>query len=200
MKRLFSSSVATVFAVTALACGGGDGTPEPAADAGAADAPAVNPCAVNPCAGMTMPEWYAINHDEKSVTLDIAAGSNDKNNHWNFNGYFAGNATIVVPEGYTVTLNFRNDDPLSAHSIGVDAALADFPTVYDDPQPAIAGAISPNPTSMTEATGSGQSATMNFTTDAAGEYTLVCYIPGHAATGMWIYFTVSSDGSAGVKA
>ena len=59
-------------------------------------------------------------------TLDISAGSTDANNHWNFNGYFGGNATITVPEGYTVTINFTNNDPLTTHSIGVDAMTADF--------------------------------------------------------------------------
>ena len=45
----------------------------------------------------------------------------------------------------------------------------------------------------------GETETVTFTADAAGTYTLVCYIPGHGTTGMWIYFVVSADGSAGVQ-
>jgi sulfocyanin len=203
MKRFLFSGVTTVFALTALACGGGGDE----ASSQMADAEAANPCAANPCAtdesmamAMSMPAWFKMDEAAKTVTMDITAGSTDANNHWNFNGYANGNATIVVPQGYTVTINFTNEDPLSAHSIGVDAATSGFPTVFDSPKPVFAGAISPNPTSMTEATASGQSATLTFTADKAGNYSLVCYIPGHAATGMWIHFTVSSDGSAGVQA
>jgi uncharacterized cupredoxin-like copper-binding protein len=50
---------------------------------------------------------------------------------------------------------------------------------------------------MQEATQPGASESISFTADAAGAYTLVCYIPAHAATGMWINFTVSADGAAG---
>lgn len=186
---------AAMFAMTALACGGGDNAATETADAGAA-----NPCAANPCAGMVMPDWFKIDQAARTATIDISAGSTDANNYWNFNGYSHGAANIVVPEGYTVTLNFKNDDPLSAHSIGVDAMLSDFPTLFESPKPVFAGAISPNPTEMATATASGKSVTLTFVVDKAGEYSLVCYIPGHATTGMWILFTVSSDGSAGVKA
>jgi hypothetical protein len=27
----------------------------------------------------------------------------------------------------------------------------------------------------------------------------VCYIPGHTAVGMWLYFNVSSDGAFGIQ-
>jgi sulfocyanin len=204
MKRHVSSTFAAVCAMTALACGGGDNAATQTADAGGANPCAANPCAANPCttnpcAGMDMPDWLTIDKAGRTATIDISAGSTDANNYWNFNGHYAGSATIVVPEGYTVTLNFKNDDPLTTHSIGVDATLDEFPTLFDDPSPVFAGAISPNPTAMTDGTASGQSVTLTFVADAAGEYSLVCYIPGHAQTGMWIYFTVSSDGSAGVK-
>jgi uncharacterized cupredoxin-like copper-binding protein len=33
----------------------------------------------------------------------------------------------------------------------------------------------------------------------AGNYAMVCYVPGHAALGMWLYFDVSADGEAGVR-
>lgn len=203
MKRHIPSTFAALFAMTALACGGGDNAATQTADSGAANPCAANPCAANPCAanpcaGMDMPDWFTIDEAAKTVMIDVSAGSTDANNHWNFNGYFEGNATIVVPEGYAVTINFTNSDPLTTHSIGVDAIRSEFPTVFDDPSPVFAGAISPNPTSMTDGTAPGQSATLTFTAGAAGEYSLLCYIPGHATTGMWINFTVSSDGSAGV--
>ena len=45
----------------------------------------------------------------------------------------------------------------------------------------------------------GESESFEFVADAAGEYHLVCYVAGHSAVGMWMFFNVSSDGSAGVQ-
>ena len=148
-------------------------------------------------ADLAMPDWLEINATNRTVTIEIIAGKDDSNNRWNFNGYSRGNGAIVVPLGYTVTINFRNDDPNIAHSIGVDTRTGDFPATFQDPEPVFAGAISAAATSMQEATQPGESESFSFTADAAGEYSLICYIPAHAATGMWIRFTVSSDGEVG---
>jgi uncharacterized cupredoxin-like copper-binding protein len=52
---------------------------------------------------------------------------------------------------------------------------------------------------MMDATMPGQEDSITFVADTAGEYGMVCYIPGHAATGMYIYFNVSAEGEAGVQ-
>ncbi|MEZ4703469.1 MAG: sulfocyanin-like copper-binding protein, partial [Rhodothermales bacterium] len=102
------------------------------------------------------------------------------------------------PEGYTVTLTFKNNDPVMAHSIGVAMPMAAYPPMFDNPQPVFAGAISSNPTDMTGATLPGKSEVLTFQADKAGDYVLVCYIPAHATTGMWVHFKVSADGKAGL--
>jgi uncharacterized cupredoxin-like copper-binding protein len=51
---------------------------------------------------------------------------------------------------------------------------------------------------MTDGTMPGESETVTFMASEAGEYTMVCYIPGHAVSGMWLRFVVSADGEAGV--
>jgi hypothetical protein len=56
-----------------------------------------------------------------------------------------------------------------------------------------AGAISSNPTSPTEATAAGQTETITFTADRAGEYSLLCYVPGHGVAGMWVRFNVGGQ-------
>ncbi len=85
-----------------------------------------------------------------------------------------------------------------AHSLGIIAATSNFSATLE-PNPVFEGAITHNPTSMTEATMPGQEETVTFTASTAGNYSMVCFIPGHAATGMWVHFNVSSDGSAGVQ-
>lgn len=150
-------------------------------------------------AGLSTPDWFQVDHDAQTVTMDITAGSTSANNHWNFNGYHGGAGEIVVPEGYEVTINLSNEDPAMAHSIGVDSRTSGFPANFTDPQPVFEGGISENPTSLTEATMPGESETVTFTAEEAGEYSLVCYVPGHAVVGMYVLFNVSADGEAGVR-
>ena len=43
----------------------------------------------------------------------------------------------------------------------------------------------------------GESETITFVASEAGSYSLICYIPEHALTGIYVPFTVSADGEAG---
>jgi len=189
MKRYALGFLALTFA----ACGGG----EPAADE-PMDAPATEaPAAEAPAAAgeMTMPDWYQM--DGNNVTLDITAGLTDTGNYWNYNGYQNGNLTIAVPVGANVTINFQNNDPNMPHSIGVSQGFETAPATVAA-EPVFEGAISSNPTSMTDATlPNGGTETLTFTASEAGEYVLVCYIPAHAVSGMWVKFIVSAEGDAG---
>ncbi|UCC24662.1 MAG: hypothetical protein JSU98_13130 [Gemmatimonadales bacterium] len=192
MKR-FAFSTALFFGL--VACGGGEPAAEAAAEGAAEAAPAAEAAAPAQAGEMTMPAWYQM--DGTNVTLDIIAGQTNKGNYWNFNGAQFGETTIVVPVGAEVTINFSNNDPNMAHSVGISAGFDTAPAMVDV-TPIFEGAISSNPTSMTDATLPGQSETITFTASEAGEYTMVCYIPGHAVSGMWIRFNVSADGEAGV--
>jgi FtsP/CotA-like multicopper oxidase with cupredoxin domain len=185
--RIKALSAALIFGLAA--CGGGD-APAPADSAPAADAPAA--------AAPSASDWFIVDEDAQTVTINLVAGLTSDNNYWNYNGLYGGRGGITVPEGFTVTVNFENRDPAMAHSVGVGERTASYPTNFQNPQPVFAGAMSSNPTSMTAATMPGQSETFSFTADAAGEYALICYIAGHAATGMWLPFIVSADGSYGV--
>lgn len=186
--RIKALSAALIFGLAA--CGGGDDAPAPADTAPSADAPAA--------AAPAATDWFVVDEDAQTVTINLIAGETSDNNYWNYNGFYGGRGAITVPEGFTVTVNFENRDPAMAHSVGVGESLASYPTNFQNPQPVFAGAMSSNPTSMTAATMPGQSETFVFTADAAGEYALICYIAGHAATGMWMPFIVSADGSYGV--
>ena len=191
MTRFAGLSTALVFALGAIACGGKEET----AEAPAADTAAAAPAA--PAAAAT--DWLRVDDAAKTVALDIVAGKDATNNSWNFNGGANGSATITVPTGYTVTISFSNNDPNMAHSLGVVAKPAGAWSATPTPTPAFAGAISANPTSMTDAaTKAKPPETLSFTADKAGEYAMACFVPGHAAAGMWINFTVTDGGTAGV--
>jgi len=178
MKRFAALSLVVALA----ACGGGEPAETPASQPEAAPAAAAP---AGPAMGeMAMADWFHVDDANKTVHMTITAGLTDAKNHWNFNGGHDGNMAITVPEGYTV-------------SVGVSAIPASWGIV--EPVAVFEGAISSNPTSMTEAAMPGQTETITFTATAAGEYAMVCYIPGHAAAGMWIHFNVSSDGSKGIQ-
>lgn len=189
-----------VAALAFAACGGGDAPEAPPADA-APEAPAPAPAPAGPEAPtgpLSMPDWYTVDHDARTVDLTMTAGSSPDNNYWNFNGYIRGQLAITVPEGYTVNITLINEDPNMAHSLGISSELANF-TVPPTPEPVFAGAITENPQSMIDGTMPGETETITFVADAAGNYSMVCYIAGHSAVGMWLFFDVSADGEAGVR-
>jgi sulfocyanin len=194
MKRF--STLSLVVALTA--CGGGEPPANTEATSQPAAAPAAQPSAMA-TGEMTMPDWFHVDEANKAVHMTITAGATDAINHWNFNGGHNGNMTITVPEGYAVTIEFKNADPNGmAHSLGISAGAASFGAMLE-PNPVFPGAVTRNPTSMTDGTMPGQEETISFTAATAGQYAMVCFIPGHAATGMWVHFNVSSDGTSGVQ-
>ena len=175
-----------------IACGGGNGADEGTTEADTTMAETDE--ATETTGGLSTPSWMVVNGN--AVTLDIQAGSEATNNHWNFNGLYAGNGSITVPQGATVTINFTNVDPAQPHSLGIGEPMEAYPAMFDNPQPAFAGAMTPDPATGTAPQGS---ATITFTADRAGDFAMICYVPGHAVAGMVIPFIVSAGGSAGVS-
>lgn len=189
--RIKALSAALVFGIAA--CGGD----EPADQAApATDAP---PAAEQAPATQQAADWFQVDEDAQTVTIDLVAGSTNANNYWNYNGLYGGAGEITVPEGFTVTINFSNQDPGMGHSVGIGEAQATYPASYSSPTPVFEGGMSSNPTSMTESTMPGESETITFVAESAGEYALICYVTGHAANGMVLPFIVSDDGSHGVQ-
>ena len=198
--RISASLTTLMLSLGLLACGG-------AADEGATeDTTAMDTTAMmeepagemaGPAGSLSTPAWMTMDETAQTVSMDIVAGETEANNRWNFNGLYAGEGAIVVPQGYSVTINFTNADPNQPHSFGIDEAMDSYPATFDNPEPVFAGAISPD--AATTGTAPNGTATISFTTDTAGEYAMICYIAGHAVAGMVVPFEVSADGSAGVR-
>lgn len=148
---------------------------------------------------VTVPSWMQVDKAAETVTIDLEAGATSANNHWNFNGHYGGGARVVVPEGYDVTVQFRNLDDLSPHSFTIKRQIGNYPPTFQDVSTVFEGAVTPGAESMSMATQPGQSETVRFTASEAGDFALVCILPGHATAGMWIRFRVSDNGSVGVQ-
>lgn len=167
----------------------------------AAEAPADRPAQPDAApAALTTPDWFQVDHDANTVEIHLVAGATNENNYWNYQGFYGGRGGITVPEGYTVTITLENRDPNMGHSVGVGERRASWPGSFPEPiTPVFEGALTENPTSMTESTMPGESETITFVADQSGDFALVCYVVGHASAGMWMPFTVSTDGEAGVS-
>ncbi len=169
-------------------------------DPDAADQPADGPdAAPAEPAALETPDWIQVDDDAETVRIDLIAGETGSNNYWNFNGFHGGQGEIVVPEGYEVTIYFENRDPNMAHSVGVGELEAQYPSTFSEVTPIFEGAVSSNPTSSSESTLPGESEEFTFVASEAGEFALICYVPAHAVTGMWMPFTVSAEGEYGVR-
>lgn len=188
-----------LMALVIATVGCGSDAPPPQEDAPASatgSQPASAPSRARPGGPLESTAWFAVDHDARTVHMTVTAGATSAGNYWNFNGYMNGELLIAVPEGYQITIDFVNQDPTMPHSLGVSAELNNFMTPIA-PNPVFAGAITSNPTSMTGSTLPGATETITFTASEAGNYSLVCYIAGHTSVGMWIFFDVTTDGSAG---
>jgi sulfocyanin len=145
--------------------------------------------------GRLVPSWMKTDAAAKLVTLDVVAGFNANNGALNFNGYFTGDMTVVVPVGWTVEIDFRNQDAMLPHSLLVTRPYAKdhFPDLAGVNEVAIPRAYTNNPE---EGIPSPKSDTMRFVAKTAGEYYFFCGAPGHGQAGMWTRFKIDAGADA----
>ena len=95
-----------------------------------------------------------------------------------------GAATLTVPAGSTVVMNFVNMDgtPHSAEVIGDTEAMPNMGGT-----PAIPAAYT---TSLTQGLPQGGKDVVRFTAPPSGNFRIFCGVPGHGLSGMWVRFKV----------
>ncbi|MFQ5774388.1 MAG: sulfocyanin-like copper-binding protein [Kiloniellaceae bacterium] len=139
----------------------------------------------------SVPGWVKWNAAKKTAELWIKAAYNGNNGSWNFNGYYEGGATVVVPVGARVLIHFENPDGNYPHSIVVTRPYGkdEMPERAGRDEVAIPRAYTRNPTGGCQACKED----MRFKAKKAGRYYLLCGVVGHAQAGMWIGFEVSEE-------
>lgn len=121
----------------------------------------------------------------KTVHVQLTAALGSSNGGMNFNGGARGSQTITVPEGWHVVMDFVNKDAIPHSAIVLPDDLH-FPA---QPQnPAIPRAYTNDVTAGLPTDGTD---TMDFKASKAGTYLIVCGVPGHAPSGMYIKFVIS---------
>ena len=136
-------------------------------------------------------KWLKYNAATKTATFALVAGAQGgTGGPFNFNGYTNGSAALVVPPGTKVVVNFENQDG-TPHSAEVIAGDGPLPTIGGDA--AIPAAYTRE---VTQGLAQGQKDVMRFTAPASGSYRVICGVPGHALSGMWIWLKIDSAAKA----
>jgi sulfocyanin len=141
--------------------------------------------------GNVDPSWLRADAASKTVEVKLVAGLTDGNGGMNFNGFSRGGLTLTVPQGWSVVLHFKNQDPNLPHSVEI--------VPETDPVP-----VGPVPPAFERATtgrldqglGSGQGGDIRFVATKSGSFLIFCAVPGHGAAGMWVRLTVSATATA----
>jgi sulfocyanin SoxE-like protein len=123
-------------------------------------------------------EGLSYDASTNTVTFDLVAGP------FAFNGYRSGEATLLVPSKANIVMNFVNKDG-TAHSaivISGEGAIPNSPT-----DPAIPRAYT---TKVLEGLPQEARDVMRFPVPDQGSYRIVCGVPGHGLSGMWIWLKV----------
>ena len=133
------------------------------------------------------PTWLSFDAAAKTVRFQLIAGLTGLNGALNYNGFRDGGLTLVVPIGWKTEIAFRNHDGMLPHSAEVIAPQTPLPT--QPVGPAIPRAFT---LKLAEGLPSEATDTMLFAAQPAGEYLIICGVPGHGAAGMWIRLRISA--------
>ena len=141
------------------------------------------------------PSWMKADAAAKHVSFDVIAGFNANNGALNFNGYYTGSMTVVVPVGWSVDIHFKNNDAMLPHSLLVTKPYPKngFPEHAGVEAVAIPKAYTNNPDQGIPSPGTDS---LSFVASAAGDYDFLCGAPGHAQAGMWTRFIVDAAATA----
>lgn len=140
---------------------------------------------VVPGTAQTAPsQWLSYDASSRTVTFALDAGAPGKAGPFNFDGYTSGGATLVVPPGSTVVMNFANLDG-TPHSAEIIPDADPMPNMGGDP--AIPAAYTKD---VIQGLPQGGKDVMRFTAPPTGSFRIFCGVPGHAQSGMWIRFQV----------
>jgi plastocyanin len=159
--------------------------PAPGAHSSSDTAPAKNPAAAPASTAPAIDSGY-VTYDAatKTVTFRLMAGP------FQFNGFGNGGATLTVPPGSTNVWNFEQGDG-TPHSAEVASGSGPIPNSGGDP--AIPRAYT---NKVVEGLPQGATDVIRFTAPDTGTYRIVCGVPGHALSGMWIWLKIDPAAKA----
>ena len=123
-------------------------------------------------------EWLSYDASTNTVTFELIAGP------FSFNGYRSGEGSLVVPPKANLVINFVNKDG-TPHSAILISGEGPIPNAADEP--AIPRAYT---NKVLEGLAQEASDVMRFPVPDRGAYRILCGVPGHGLSGMWIWLKV----------
>ena len=120
----------------------------------------------------------------KTATFRLVAGP------FEFNHFTNGGGTLTVPPGSTNVWNFVQNDG-TPHSAEVASGTGPLPNSGGDP--AIPRAYT---NKVVEGMAQGETDVIRFTAPDTGSYRIICGVPGHALSGMWIWLKIDPAAKA----
>jgi hypothetical protein len=140
-----------------------------------------------------VPSWIVNDAAEKSTVVDIQAAWNSSAGGLNFNGYYQGEARLVVPVGWRVQVKFFNSSLDLAHSIVVTKPFpaGSFPIEAGPGDAAIPRAYTKSP--VTGVYNDGDDFSFTASESRAGDYYIFCGVSTHGVAGMWIWLSIRPD-------
>jgi plastocyanin len=150
---------------------------DPSAGPSAAPAQAVAPAAADT-------QYLKFDPATNTVTFLLEAGP------FNFNGYTSGGATLTVPARSNNVMNFVQNDG-TPHSAVIYSGTGPVPNADGDP--AIPRAYT---NKLSEGLPQEAKDVIRFTAPDSGTYRIICGVPGHALSGMWIWLKVDPSAKA----
>jgi plastocyanin len=123
-------------------------------------------------------QWVKYDAATHTATVRLVAGP------FNFNGYTNGGATLTVPPHSDNVINFVQNDG-TPHSAEIASGTGPIPNAGGNP--AIPRAYT---NKVVEGLPQGATDVMRFTAPDNGTYRIICGVPGHALSGMWIWYKV----------
>jgi plastocyanin len=123
-------------------------------------------------------QFVSFDQASNTVTFKLVAGP------FVFNGFGNGQATLTVPPKSNIVINFVQDDG-TPHSAEVQSG--DGPVANSGGNPAIPRAYT---NKVVEGLPQGATDVLKFTAPDTGKYRIICGVPGHALSGMWIWMVI----------
>src|SRR5215212_9252470 len=139
-----------------------------------------------------IPSWIKNDPNAKSVTIDLAADWNEhlrfaevpsRTKTSDFNGYYGGGMTLIVPTGWSVRVELSNQSKSTRHSLMLTKPYpqSEIPVKVTE-QDAVWGAS----TTPLEGIRPGETARMSFVAQEPGSYVLARARYVHFIEGHWI--------------
>lgn len=136
-----------------------------------------------------LPPWVRPDSASRLLTLDLSAARPAGASEATLSGVSRGGVQVVVPAGWTLKLEWRNDDS-TAHSFIVQQEREKLPERAGEP--AFLYAYSRTPVA---GLAPGRTDRTQFVVDTPGWYWILCGVPGHAIGGEYLSLKVDPAAS-----